>query len=121
MSDQPRVRRNDWGSLTVPDLGAWEPALSVSVVIPAYDAGRLLPTVLAGLAAQSYPAHLLEVVVANEVRATWSCPRSGPSARGSSASPRAGAAPTRVIRAQLRPTATSCTGWTPTCSSSVST
>jgi len=66
VSDQPRVRRNDWGSLTVPDLGAWEPALSVSVVIPAYDAGRLLPTVLAGLAAQSYPAHLLEVVVAND-------------------------------------------------------
>jgi glycosyltransferase involved in cell wall biosynthesis len=38
----------------------------VSVVIPAYDAGRLLPTVLAGLAAQTYPAHLLEVVVADD-------------------------------------------------------
>ena len=63
---QPRVRRNDWGSLTVPDLGAWEPSLSVSVVIPAYDAGRLLPVVLAGLAAQSYPEHLLEVVVADD-------------------------------------------------------
>jgi GT2 family glycosyltransferase len=63
---QPRVRRNDWGTLRVPELGAWEPNLSVSVVIPAYDAGRLLPTVLAGLAAQSYPAHLLEVVVAND-------------------------------------------------------
>jgi len=66
VSGQPRVHRNDWGSLSVPDLGAWEPSLSVSVVIPAYDAGRLLPTVLAGLAAQSYPAHLLEVVVAND-------------------------------------------------------
>jgi hypothetical protein len=63
---QPRVRRNDWGALTVPELGAWQPSLSVSVVVPAYDAGRLLPTVLAGLAAQSYPAHLLEVVVADD-------------------------------------------------------
>ncbi len=64
--DQPRVRRNEWGALAVPDLGAWEPTLSVSVVVPAYDAGRLLPYVLAGLAAQSYPAHLLEVVVVDD-------------------------------------------------------
>ncbi|GEP35306.1 hypothetical protein NSZ01_30740 [Nocardioides szechwanensis] len=66
MTGQPRVRRNDWGSLTPPELGAWTPTLSVSVVIPAYDAKRLLPTVLAGLAAQTYPAHLLEVVVADD-------------------------------------------------------
>ena len=66
MTDQPRVRRNDWGSLTVPELGTWDPSLSVSVVIPAYDAGRLLPVVLAGLAAQTYPDHLLEVVVADD-------------------------------------------------------
>ncbi|MDO9495297.1 MAG: glycosyltransferase family 2 protein [Nocardioides sp.] len=66
MTGQPRVRRNDWGTLTPPELGAWTPTLSVSVVIPAYDAGRLLPTVLAGLAAQTYPAHLLEVVVADD-------------------------------------------------------
>ena len=63
---QPRVRRNDWGPVTVPDLGAWEPTLSVSVVIPAFRAERLLPYVLAGLAAQSYPSHLLEVVVADD-------------------------------------------------------
>lgn len=66
VSEQPRVRRNEWHHLSVPALGAWEPTLSVSVVIPAYRAGRLLPTVLAGLAAQSYPAHLLEVVVADD-------------------------------------------------------
>ncbi|MAS54551.1 MAG: glycosyl transferase family 2 [Pimelobacter sp.] len=64
--DQPRVRRNEWGALEVPEVGGWEPTLSVSVVIPAYDAARLLPIVLAGLAAQSYPAHLLEVVVADD-------------------------------------------------------
>jgi GT2 family glycosyltransferase len=63
---QPRVKRNDWGSLDVPAIGQWEPTLSVSVVIPAYGAQRLLPYVLAGLAAQTYPAHLLEVVVADD-------------------------------------------------------
>ena len=63
---QPRVRRNDWSSLDVPALGTWEPTLSVSVVIPAYGAQRLLPHVLAGLAAQTYPTHLLEVVVADD-------------------------------------------------------
>ncbi|MCW2765103.1 MAG: glycosyl transferase, family 2, partial [Nocardioides sp.] len=63
---QPRVRRNDWGGLVPPALGDWTPSTSVSVVIPAYNAGRLLPTVLAGLAAQTYPAHLLEVVVADD-------------------------------------------------------
>ncbi|WP_323793652.1 glycosyltransferase family A protein [Nocardioides sp.] len=60
------MRRNEWGSLAVPEVGAWEPTLSVSVVVPAYDAGRLLPYVLAGLAAQSYPDHLLEVVVVDD-------------------------------------------------------
>jgi len=63
---QPRIRRNEWQHLEVPDLGAWEPTLSVSIVIPAYDAGKLLPMVLAALAAQTYPAHLLEVVVADD-------------------------------------------------------
>lgn len=66
MSGQHRVRRNDWGTLPVPALGAWEPTLSVSVVVPAWDAGALLPFVLAGLAAQSYPDHLLEVVVVDD-------------------------------------------------------
>lgn len=63
---QPRVHRNDWGTLDVPAIGAWRPSLTVSVVIPAYGAQRLLPYVLAGLAAQTYPAHLLEVVVADD-------------------------------------------------------
>ena len=69
MSDQPRVRRNEWQTLQPPDLGApdtWTPTLSVSMVVPAYRAGRLLPYVLAGLAAQTYPSHLLEVVVADD-------------------------------------------------------
>jgi GT2 family glycosyltransferase len=63
---QPLVRRNDWSTLSPPDLGSWTPRLSVSVVIPTYHADRTLPFVLAGLAAQTYPAHLLEVVVADD-------------------------------------------------------
>lgn len=63
--DQPRVRDNDWSVLDVPALGAWAPSLEVSVIIPAHDPAYL-PLVLAGLAAQSYPAHLLEVVVVDD-------------------------------------------------------
>ncbi len=63
---QPRVRRNEWKALTPPALGSWAPTLSVSVIVPAWNAGTLLPTVLAGLAAQSYPAHLLEVLVVDD-------------------------------------------------------
>ncbi|MCR6032725.1 glycosyltransferase [Nocardioides sp. zg-579] len=66
VSGQPRVRHNDWSVIEVPALGAWEPRLSVSVVVPAYRSETLLPIVLAGLAAQTYPSHLLEVVVAND-------------------------------------------------------
>lgn len=62
---QPSVRGNDWSVLDVPALGTWEPALTVSVIIPAHDPLHL-PKVLAGLAAQSYPDHLLEVVVVDD-------------------------------------------------------
>jgi glycosyltransferase involved in cell wall biosynthesis len=91
-SSQPRVRRNEWGSLLVPPLSQssagqssagqssagqssagppdagppWQPHLSVSIVMPAYGAHRTLPFVLAGLAAQSYPAHLLELIVVDD-------------------------------------------------------
>lgn len=63
---QPLVSRNDYRSLTIPALGEWSPSLSVSVVIPTWRAEVPLPFVLAGLAAQSYPAHLLEVVVVDD-------------------------------------------------------
>lgn len=59
------VRANDWRVLQVPALGSWDPTLTVSVVIPAHDAVHL-PKVLAGLAAQTYPPHLLEVVVVDD-------------------------------------------------------
>src|SRR4051812_27852482 len=65
-SSQPRVRRNEWGSLLVPPLGEWQPHLSVSIVMPAYGAHATLPFVLAGLAAQTYPQHLLELIVLDD-------------------------------------------------------
>ena len=63
---QARVRRNDWSTIEVPELGAWTPSRSVSVVVPTYRAERTLPFVLAALAAQTYPAHLLEVIVSDD-------------------------------------------------------
>lgn len=63
---QPRVRANDWSTLTPPALGRWTPTLSVSVVIPAYNAHETLPLTLASLAAQTYPEALLEVVVVDD-------------------------------------------------------
>jgi glycosyltransferase involved in cell wall biosynthesis len=65
-SSQPRVRRNEWGSLLVPPLGAWQPHLTVSIVMPAYGAHQTLPYVLAGLSAQTYPSHLVEVIVVDD-------------------------------------------------------
>jgi GT2 family glycosyltransferase len=64
--EQPVVRRNEWDVLTPPAVGAWTPTRTVTVVVPAYNSGRTLPHVLAGLAAQTYPAHLMEVVVSDD-------------------------------------------------------
>jgi glycosyltransferase involved in cell wall biosynthesis len=63
---KPRIRRNDYGALTPPELGSWRPSLRVSVVIPAYGAQDKLNLTLAALAAQTYPAHLLDVVVVDD-------------------------------------------------------
>ncbi|WP_248579397.1 glycosyltransferase family A protein [Nocardioides sp. InS609-2] len=66
MPRQTVVRHNDWSVLTPPALGQWEPTKTVTMVVPAYNYHRTLPYVLAGLAAQSYPAHLMEVVVVDD-------------------------------------------------------
>ena len=60
------VHKNRWREVfdgSVPD--GWEPTLSVSVVIAAYNS-RTLPLTLASLAAQDYPSHLLEVIVVDD-------------------------------------------------------
>ena len=62
----PRVKANDWSVLGSTPLHRWDPKLAVSIVIPAFRAERTLPYTLAALAAQSYPGHLLEVVVADD-------------------------------------------------------
>ncbi|NUR85920.1 MAG: glycosyltransferase family 2 protein [Nonomuraea sp.] len=62
----PRVRHNDYGPLRPPALGAWRPSLRVSVVIPAYDCQAELDRTLERLAAQTYPAELVEIVVADD-------------------------------------------------------
>ncbi|GAA3154931.1 hypothetical protein GCM10010466_52360 [Planomonospora alba] len=61
-----RIRHNDYTPLRPPALGAWSPRLTVSVVIPARDCQEALDRTLAALAAQSYPAHLMDVVVADD-------------------------------------------------------
>ncbi len=80
-SSQPRVRRNEWGSLLVPPLGQWEPHLSVSMVMPAYGAHRTLPYVLAGLAEQTYPSHLIELIVVDDGAAAGQPPLELPEVR----------------------------------------
>ena len=66
MPRQPVVRHNDWSVLAAPALGEWQPTRTVTMVVPAFNYSRTLPYVLAALAAQSYPQHLLEVVVVDD-------------------------------------------------------
>ncbi|MEU8247513.1 glycosyltransferase family 2 protein [Nonomuraea sp. NPDC048916] len=61
-----KVRHNDYGSLRPPAIGSWDPILTLSVVIPAYDCQGELERTLAALARQTYPAELTEVVVADD-------------------------------------------------------
>ncbi|MEV7005547.1 glycosyltransferase [Streptosporangium sp. NPDC051022] len=61
----PLIRLNDFGAVIPPELGAWTPRRTVSVVVPSFRC-PLLPLTLASLAAQSYPAHLMEVIVVDD-------------------------------------------------------
>ncbi len=63
---QPRVAGNDWRSLSPSRLGGWTPTRTVTVVIPAHQSARTLPSVLAALSVQTYPEHLVEVVVVDD-------------------------------------------------------
>ncbi|MFI7445468.1 glycosyltransferase [Nonomuraea indica] len=66
MTRIPRIRRQDYGVLTPPPLGGWDPALTVTVVIPAHDRQGTLDLTLAALSAQSYPAELMDVIVVDD-------------------------------------------------------
>jgi GT2 family glycosyltransferase len=62
---RPLIRRNDYGTLGLPGE-RWRPTLSVSIVVPAHGKQERLDVVLAALAAQTYPAELMEVVVVDD-------------------------------------------------------
>ncbi|GAA4218895.1 GT2 family glycosyltransferase [Streptosporangium album] len=64
--DLPSIRHNDYSPLVPPALGEWDPALPVSVIIPAHGGQRRLDLTLAALAAQTYPGHLMEVIVVDD-------------------------------------------------------
>ncbi|GAB3888430.1 hypothetical protein GCM10027612_28960 [Microbispora bryophytorum subsp. camponoti] len=63
---RPRIRHNDYSPLTPPPIRGWTPTLSASVVIPAHGGQHRLDLTLAALAAQTYPAHLTEVIVVDD-------------------------------------------------------
>ena len=60
------VRANQWHLLDVADIGALDPTLSVSVVIPTRDPGERLGRLLLSLAKQTYPSELLDIVVVDD-------------------------------------------------------
>ncbi|THV43352.1 glycosyltransferase family 2 protein [Glycomyces buryatensis] len=63
---RPRIVRNDYRALHPPTSSDWRPSLAVSVVIPAFGGQEKLDLTLAALAAQTYPAELMEVVVVDD-------------------------------------------------------
>ncbi|WP_084546609.1 glycosyltransferase family 2 protein [Glycomyces arizonensis] len=63
---RPRIVRNDYRALHPPTSSDWRPNLAVSVIIPAYGGQEKLDLTLAALAAQTYPAELMEVVVVDD-------------------------------------------------------
>ncbi|MEU4829113.1 glycosyltransferase [Streptosporangium sp. NPDC023615] len=65
-ADLPPIRHNDYSPLIPPALGGWDPELPVSVIIPARGGQHRLDLVLAALAAQTYPDHLMEVIVVDD-------------------------------------------------------
>ncbi|GII01295.1 glycosyltransferase [Planobispora takensis] len=62
----PPIRHNDYSPLRPPEIGAWDPSLPVSVIIPAHGGQHRLDLTLAALAAQTYPDHLMEVIVVDD-------------------------------------------------------
>ncbi|MBB5788438.1 glycosyltransferase family 2 protein [Jiangella mangrovi] len=63
------VSRQEWTTVAVPGLGTWTPILTVTVVLPAKDCQDELDLTLAALAAQTYPAELMDVIVVDDASA----------------------------------------------------
>lgn len=66
MNARTRVHRNDYDVLAPPALGEWIPSLTVSVIIPAFGDQEKLDLTLAALRHQTYPRHLIEVIVVDD-------------------------------------------------------
>jgi len=60
------VSTNRWDELIPPEPGRWAPRLRASVVVPYYDSLAALRRTLIGLAAQTYPADLIEIIVVDD-------------------------------------------------------
>ncbi len=60
------VPKNRWDQIPVPELGEWSPTLTVTVVLPYYERPEELERTLAGLNAQTYPAHLLQAIIVDD-------------------------------------------------------
>ena len=60
------VPGNEWGRLRPPPGATWTPHRRVSVCIPARATGQTLRRTLSALALQTYPADLIEVIVADD-------------------------------------------------------
>lgn len=65
-ADADLVPHNRWDLLDVPGLGEWSPTEVVTVVIPYFQQPDELALTMAGLARQTYPSELLQVVVADD-------------------------------------------------------
>lgn len=62
----PAASTNRWDRLDPPEIGNWSPRLRASVVIPYFDSLKALRRTLIGLAAQTYPADLTEIIVVDD-------------------------------------------------------
>lgn len=69
-AELPVVRRNRWRDASRDLPSDWTPWRTVSVVIPSYNSSATLDLTLASLAAQDYPAELLDILVVDDGSAT---------------------------------------------------
>ena len=60
------VRGNRWSDLEPPAMGGWTPEKTVSIILPHYRAEEALAITLAALVQQTYPRHLMQVIVADD-------------------------------------------------------
>ena len=65
-SKLPAVTGNRWSDLVVPEPMDLDPTEGVSVVVPYFEAPEALALTMAALEGQTYPHHLIEVVIADD-------------------------------------------------------